>query len=170
VLLAPSIAQNRKFPKMTMTNVRPALERDLPALKAIVESNDLFPADLLTDMTTAYFAKNPDNEIWLTTDTKKPAGLLYCKPETFTSGTANMLLLAVSPDFHRQGIGGILVEALESQLRTKDFHLLIVETSSLPKFAPARSFYLGNGFKPVGEINDFYAIGEGKIIYAKRLT
>ena len=46
---------------------------------------------------------------------------------------------------------------------------LLAETSSTPKYAAARAFYLHHGFRELVRITDFYRDGDDKIIYRKDL-
>ena len=67
------------------------------------------------------------------------------------------------------GVGGALVAATERDLATAGGRLLLVETSSLDDFAAARRFYDGLGFTREARLRDFYAEGEDKIVFWKRL-
>ena len=44
-----------------------------------------------------------------------------------------------------------------------------VETSSRDDYAPTRAFYLACGYQIVAELPDFYAPGDGKLIYLRVL-
>jgi hypothetical protein len=47
---------------------------------------------------------------------------------------------------------------------------LYAETSSRPQYAPTRAFYRAAGFDPAAELPDFYAPGDGKVVFAKLLA
>jgi ribosomal protein S18 acetylase RimI-like enzyme len=55
-------------------------------------------------------------------------------------------------------------------VRGRDGRLLLIETSSTAAYHPTRQFYLKNGYTIVAEIPDFYADGDGKVIYSKRMA
>jgi hypothetical protein len=74
--------------------IRPMTRDDLPGLKTIIEANDLFPAEMLDDMTAGYFRNGAGGEMWLTVDEDGPVALAYCAPERMTEGTWNLLLIA----------------------------------------------------------------------------
>lgn len=59
-----------------------------------------------------------------------------------------------------------------SRLRScaSDGRLLVIETSSQPKFDRTRRFYARHGYAECGRVPDFYADEDGKVIYAKRLA
>ncbi|MEM9581052.1 MAG: GNAT family N-acetyltransferase, partial [Pseudomonadota bacterium] len=80
-----------------------------------------------------------------------------------------MLALGVRSARQGQGLGGTLVAALESQLRSAQQRMLIVETSALPDFAQARGFYAAQGYGKEAMIRDYWAAGDGKVIFRKLL-
>ena len=46
---------------------------------------------------------------------------------------------------------------------------LVAETSTLPAYEPARSFYRSNGFNLIAEVPDWHDDGDGMMIFRKRL-
>lgn len=70
--------------------IRPIDKSDLPALKALIEAAQLFPADMLDEMTADYFAVRDSSEIWLTAGGTQPVAVAYCAPEKMTEGTWNL--------------------------------------------------------------------------------
>lgn len=119
---------------------------------------------------TDYLSGN-SGALWLVADREgcEVVGVLYCAPEAMTQGTWNALMLLVNPDSQRQGYGSALVKHLEQLLTGKGARLLIVETSSLADFAPARAFYRKYGFAEVARVGDFYSPGNDKLIFSKTL-
>lgn len=147
--------------------IRPIAASDIPALKDIIASSDLFPADMLDDMIAPYLSGEDSGRIWLTDSTV--SGIAYCAPEMMTEGTWNLLLLAVHARRQRAGLGGALVDHLETVLRDRNARLLIVETSGMPDFEGARSFYGARGFIREAVIRFFYGPGDDKIVLWKAL-
>ena len=47
--------------------------------------------------------------------------------------------------------------------------MMIAETSTRPDYAPARKFYLSQGYKLLAELPDWHDDGDGLAIYGKRL-
>jgi ribosomal protein S18 acetylase RimI-like enzyme len=68
---------------------------------------------------------------------------------------AEIYVIAVHPQFHRQGIGWQLVEAAEKELRKLGVEYFQVKTlgssSPDPNYAKTREFYESVGFKPLEE-------------------
>jgi len=48
-------------------------------------------------------------------------------------------------------------------------HLLIADTSGTEAFQAARAFYAGNDYAQEARIGDFWALGDDKVVFAKRL-
>jgi ribosomal-protein-alanine N-acetyltransferase len=70
-------------------------------------------------------------------------------------GQARVINLAVDPEARRQGIGRMLLLALEGALGRRDL-LLMVEEENLP----ARALYEDAGYAQVGVARDYYGRGQ----------
>lgn len=108
--------------------------------------------------------------IWLTADDGQPVGVAYCAPEPVASGTWNLLMLWTRADRSRAGHGSALVAHLENELRRRGARLLIVETSGLADFAPARAFYATCGFNHEATVRSFFAVGDDKLVFTKHMA
>lgn len=153
--------------------IRPTVAADLPALKQVIDSNELFPSEMLDDMIAAYLANPANGEFWLTDDDEKdggPAGVAYCAPERMTEGTWNLLLIAQHPTRQGQGRGTALLKHIEHKLASRGERVLLVETSGLPSFERTREFYRKNGYDQEARIREFYNAGEDKIVFRKALN
>ncbi len=153
------------------TNIRPVIPNDMPALKAVIEANELFPSEMLDDMISDYFAQENSQDIWLTYQENEPMaiGIAYCAPEKMTEGTWNLYLIAVHPDYQGQGIGTSIMRYIEQMLAARGERLLLVETSSLASFEGTREFYRKCGYEQEAQIREFYQAGEDKLVYRKSL-
>ncbi len=108
-------------------------------------------------MTASYLNGNPDKEIWAVAEEESVLQCVaFCAQEKLTNGTWNLYLLAVDLASQRHGVGTAMVSWIERRLCDQQARLLLVETSSLPEFEPARRFYLRYGFEQEGLIRDFY--------------
>jgi ribosomal protein S18 acetylase RimI-like enzyme len=150
-------------------NIRPIVAADLPALKAVIDATGLFSGEML-ELMAAQHLEGVHPEIWLTAEAEAPVALAYAAPERMTEGCWNLLLIAVHPDRQGQGIGSRLTEAVEAELTAMKARVLLVETSSLPPFAPTRRFYQQRGYGEEARIRDFYQDREDKIVFRKALT
>jgi ribosomal protein S18 acetylase RimI-like enzyme len=151
-----------------------ALERcDVPALKGVIEATELFPCEMLDGMLAGYLDGNAAEEIWLTASeggSDGPFALAYCTAERMTSGTWNLLLIAVHPDRQGRGHGARLTAYVEQLLARRGERILLVETSGLPAFARTRAFYAQCGYTEEARIREFYQEGEDKVVFRKALV
>lgn len=138
-------------------------------LQRVLTASGQFDADsiIYTLETLDNHLENPDSEIWFTALENEAVGFAYCAPEPVTSGTWNLLMLWTKEGYEGKGFGRSLVSAVEAELKSRDARLLIVETSQLPEFETARTFYEKYGFTFEAEVKNFFAEGDNKLIYTK---
>lgn len=86
-----------------------------------------------------------------------------------TDRTFDLYWIAVDPDRHGLGVGSRLLAAVERALLDEGARVLVVETSSRPEYATTREFYLGRQYGERARLTDFYARGDDRVIYTKRL-
>jgi len=86
-----------------------------------------------------------------------------------TTGSYDLYWVAVDKAQQRRGIGKLLVELVESRLRDRAGRKIYIETSSRPLYDPTRGFYARCGYQEVANFPDFYAPGDGKVVYEKSL-
>ncbi|MFC0179244.1 GNAT family N-acetyltransferase [Thorsellia kenyensis] len=148
-----------------------SLEReDLVSVALIVDDNQLFPSEALVEMTANYFEKT-SNDKWFVVcnEFNEIIAVAYAIPEMMTNQTWNLLLIAVLKSWQNKSIGSQLITFIEQYLQANNARLLIIETSSMPEFEHARSFYQKLGYQITGQIPDFYDEQDDKIILFKRL-
>lgn len=90
-------------------------------------------------------------------------------PIPATLSSYDLYWIAVSPENQRNGLGGKLILETERLARERGATQLFVDTAGREQYAPTRAFYEHMGFRKVASISDFYAPGDAKVIYAKRL-
>lgn len=166
-LETPTQKENPKMP--TKTLIRSVTEQDVPDLKTIIDTSDLFPSDMLDGMISDYFENEASRDIWITCGEDRPMALAYCAPEQMTEGTWNLYLIAVHADCQGGGYGTSLVDHLESMLASRGERILLVETSGLPDFERTRAFYRKCGYEEEARIRDFYQPGDDKVVFRKVL-
>ncbi|MEL7098042.1 MAG: GNAT family N-acetyltransferase [Pseudomonadota bacterium] len=150
---------------MTPT-IRPSSATDTDALAAIADVN-LFPADLLTPMIAPFLSGAP--ALWLTAERGgRVCGFAFAEPEPLTDATWNLRVIAADPA--GQGTGRALLDAAERTLHKNGAGLLIIDTTQTEAQNAARRLYLSSGYAQVGHIQDFFAKGEDRVTFAKRLT
>ncbi len=151
--------------------IRETREGDRDAILSMVHESGQFDSDALrhVEATLNSFLKKDSPDLWFTADDGEPVGVALCAPEPVASGTWNLLMLWTRSDRHNAGHGSSLVEHVEQALKSKNARLLIVETSGLPNFEPARSFYRKCKFTEEARIRNFFAKDDDKIVFTKNL-
>ena len=74
------------------------------------------------------------------------------------------------PEFQGEGGGSQLLDEVERRLRQREARLLVVETSSRDDYAPTRHFYEARRYDRAAALADYYAPGDHRVIYTKRLS
>jgi ribosomal protein S18 acetylase RimI-like enzyme len=97
-------------------------------------------------------------------------GYVCFGPTPATDGTYDLYWLAVHPRFQRSGAGSRLVADVAERLAARRARILLAETSSRADYESARRFYERQGFAEEARIPDFYAPGDDRVIYGRRIT
>ena len=154
-----------------MHTIRAINKNDLSEIKNIIDSNQLFPSEMLDDMVLDFFNDPGTRDIWLAyIIDDKPVSVAYCAPERMTEGTYNLYLIAVHSELKGKGIGGKFMEHIEKLLQSQGVRVLLVETSGLPEFELTRRFYDKCRYNREAVIRDFYRDGEDKVVFRKKLN
>ena len=151
--------------------IRKAKYSDIPHLKEVLNTIELFPAEMLEEMMADYLENQESQEIWLTAvENEIPIALTYCAPDKLTEGTFNLYAIGVKGDIQGKGIGAKLMTFLEKQLQAAGHRILIVDTSGTADFEFTRRFYEKLNYHKEAVIRDFWADGDDKVTYWKRLN
>jgi GNAT superfamily N-acetyltransferase len=86
-----------------------------------------------------------------------------------TVASADLYWIAVDQGRQGQGLGKTLMEAAETWMAREGRTRVYLDTSTRPLYAPTRAFYLRCGYEIAAELPDFYAPGDGKLIFLKIL-
>ena len=97
-------------------------------------------------------------------------GYICYGPTPLTEGTWDIYWLAVAPNQQSQGIGKSLLAFAEENIKETTGKIAVVETSSKPEYEATGRFYRTQGYELVCRIPDFYAPGDDKLIFLKRLN
>ncbi len=97
------------------------------------------------------------------------AGWVCAGPTPCTLGAWDIYWLGVAPDRQGRGTGKALVRHCEALILARGGNLSVIETSGSSGYTSTRGFYLGCGYDEAACIADYYAIGDDRIIYTKRL-
>jgi len=151
----------------TADGIRTATRDDMPAIRALIESNEMFPGEMLDAMMAPFFGGA--DELWFVVG-DAPSAVAYAVPEKLTNGTWNQLLIAVDPARHGKGIGTALMRHLEEALCERGMRMIVVDTSGTEAFAATRAFYRSIGYEEVARIPDFWDSGNDKVTFRRELV
>ena len=86
-----------------------------------------------------------------------------------TVGTWDLYWIAVDPAAQGRGVGRKLMAYCEETIRAEGGRLISVQTSSRDDYGPTRAFYDRLGYEAQATIPEYYAPGDGLIVYTKYL-
>jgi GNAT superfamily N-acetyltransferase len=91
-----------------------------------------------------------DTNVWVAIDAGSTVGFVAVKLDS-ASSMGEIYMIAVDPDYQRQGIGSALIEFALAWLKDAGMSVAMVETGGDPGHAPARCTYekLGFGLLPI---------------------
>lgn len=156
-------------PPVTLRAIGPG---DRPGLERLVRSVELFSAaemEVAMEVLDAYLA-HPGldyHAIGAFTHGGELAGYACFGPTPCTEGTWDLYWIAVAGEVRGQGIGSVLMEAVEPMVVAKGARLLVIETASRADYAPTRAFYERRGYTAVAQVPDFYAPGDDRVIFVR---
>ncbi len=154
-----------------MQHIRLVKNTDLSYLKEVLDSIDLFPSALLDDMIADFLRHPHSSDIWFTCiENHLPVSIGFCAPEKMAEGTYNLYAIGVHASKQGQGIGKKMMQYIEDMLIAKNQRVLIVDTSGTETFTPTRKFYEDIGYTKEAVIRDFWAEGDDKVTYYKKLN
>jgi ribosomal protein S18 acetylase RimI-like enzyme len=160
-----------RFVKLKMNQMRMVVKEDVDVLKSILDSIDLFPSEMLDDMMKGYFSEEDTGEFWFTSEQDGAlVSLAYCAPEKLTDRTYNLYAIGIRADLQGKGIGGKMLDQIEAYLKVEGKRILLVETSGSADYKLTRDFYLKNNYTLEATIRDFWAEGDDKVIFWKKLN
>jgi D-alanine-D-alanine ligase len=97
------------------------------------------------------------------------AGFACYGPILGTQDSFDLYWIAVAPSEQGRGLGADLYARAEAEMGAARAKHIYVETSCSERYAPTRGFYQRLGFSEQARLPDFYAPGDGKVIYVKTL-
>ncbi len=153
--------------------VRPMTDGDRERVLDIIRSTGMFTADEfrvaaeLIDITLDQPGQRDYAVVVVEDEDGRVAGYLTYGPTPLTDGTYDLYWMAVSPEAQGRGFGRELVVWLEKTVSEAGGRLILIETSSQPKYEKTRKFYLGLGYTEASRIPDFYKAGDSRITYVK---
>lgn len=159
-------------------NIRDRVHPDDPAsVRRIAESSGFFSAaevEVAVELVqTRLFQGERSGYYFLFADAEAPIsetiGYSCYGPIPCTQASFDLYWIAVHDSCRRIGLGKLLLADSEAAIRRMGGRRIYVETSSRAQYQPTHIFYNRMGYVQQAMIPDFYATGDGKIIYVKEL-
>jgi ribosomal protein S18 acetylase RimI-like enzyme len=147
---------------------------DIPAVRKLVEATGVFSpieAGWTSEIVETALQK-PDTSGYYFLFADGSDGL-----EGFTcygpiDGTANrfdLYWIAVSPTAQGKGLGRALLAGSVTDARNRGATHMFIDTSTRNDYAAARRLYEAQDFEPMGVLVDFYADGDSKALFGRKL-
>ena len=155
--------------------VRPMTDEDKPAIIQMLRNIPEFKpveVDIAEEVLDSYLCDSIRSgyHVFVAEVGSSIAGYICYGPTPLTEGTWDIYWLAVVPDQQSQGIGKALLTFAEGNIKETKGRLALIETSSKPEYEATRRFHLAQGYELACRIADFYAPGDDKLVFQKRLS
>lgn len=153
------------------TLVRSITAADREDLVRIIKQQENFlqcEIDTAIEVIDATFNPEEDYQALAAFDTRQQMlGFISFGPIPLTENRYDLYWIAVDPVKGRNGVGTLLIQAMEKTLKEAGTGHIYIETSSMEGYLPARLFYEKNNYLLVSHLEDFYRDGDDKMIYRK---
>ena len=166
---------NRKVPKEKIHGIsyRYAVEKaDAERVRRLAEITGFFHADeinIAEELVLERLDKGKESgyEFVMADHYGRLAAYACYGPIPGTESSYDLYWIAVHPDFQGKGLGRRLLSEVERLAKAAGASRIYVDTSKRAQYASTRAFYESCGYRLESVLEDFYAPGDGKVIYAK---
>ncbi len=109
--------------------------------------------------------------VWVAVEgTDNVIGYVCFGQTPLTEGTWDIYWMAVARTWRGRGVGRLLLQHAEGEIRDGGGRMILIETSSKPEYQKAMMLYGRMGYLPVSVITDFYAPGDSKLTLQKLMV
>ena len=77
--------------------------------------------------------------------------------------------LAVDNNFRGKGLGSMLIEKIEVDIKNHSGRGIYIETSNKEQYTPTLAFYKKSGYRQIAVFKDFYDFNDNKAVYYKKI-
>ncbi|MGK2926656.1 MAG: GNAT family N-acetyltransferase [Lysobacterales bacterium] len=91
-------------------------------------------------------------------------------PIPATRSSYDLYWIAVTPSSQGQGLGAAILRESERRARAAGATQMYVDTSGRDQYQPTRAFYERMGYERAAVLCDFFAPGDDKVVYVRRLS
>jgi ribosomal protein S18 acetylase RimI-like enzyme len=159
---------------------------DAAAIRDIVASTGFFhdfEVEVAVELVDERLARGLASEYYFVfaddAATGRTIGYVCFGPIACTVGSFDLYWIAVHEGQRGRGLGAELMTAAERAMRSglpgpggkplAPARRVYIETSSKPQYEPTRQFYLRCGYREEARFEAFYAAGDDKVVYVKKL-
>ena len=155
--------------------IRPMIAEDKAAVMAILNATPEFTTAevIVAEELIDYYLSEPVSSGYLIEVAEvdsKVVGYICWGLTPLTEGTWDIYWIATTREKQGVGIGTALLMSAEAKIREAKGRLVFIETSSKPGYEKTKGFYHARGYELICQIPDFYAPGDDKLIFQKRLS
>jgi GNAT superfamily N-acetyltransferase len=149
-------------------------ERDIERIREIVESTKFFydhEVEIATELVAERLTDGESTGYYFVFAELDGITVAYScfGPITMSKTSFDLYWIVTHNDYRGKGIGREILQKTCKQAKTMGCSIIIAETSGLPHYAPTRAFYISNNFELEARLKDFYALGDDKLFYTKRI-
>ena len=153
--------------------VRATVPADREAILRMVVDTGFFRPDEIAIaqevLDDALTGRDPDYLSFVVDEAGVPAGWVCFGPTPCTLGTYDIYWIVVDPRRQSRGLGRALLRFAESEIRRRGGRVAVIETSGRPIYQSTRGFYLKCGYTETARLPEFYAPGDDKLVYTRRV-
>jgi ribosomal protein S18 acetylase RimI-like enzyme len=147
---------------------------DIEIVERLVTSTGVFneaEVEIAIELVEDRLERGNDSEYFFVFAEENGVMLGYSCYGTISASDAryDLYWIAVDKTLHRRGIGRLLLAETEKKIRAAGGKRIYVETSSIPKYEPTRSFYAKSGYALASRLTDYYRDGDDLCIFMKSL-
>jgi D-alanine-D-alanine ligase len=171
---SPPAVARRKRPAAGGIAIRYNESRDRDPVLAFLAATGFFRPDervIAQEVLDEALAKGPGGhyQSFVAELDGRAAGWVCVGPTPCTVGTFDIYWIGVDPAVQGRGVGKALMRHAEDLIARRGGRMAVVETSGRAIYDSTRRFYLALDYHEAARVTDFYAPGDDKVIYTKRL-
>lgn len=151
-------------------------KEDILGIREIVESTGFFhdyEVDVAVELAEENLSKGEKESgyyfVFMDDDNGKAIGYACYGEIPCTKDRYDLYWIAVHNNFRGKGLGKSLLLETEKKVKERGGQMIYIETSSKKKYLPTRKFYEDSEYFKDTELRDYYADGDHKVIYSKRV-
>ncbi len=151
--------------------LRPLNEKDQKEIRLVLEDAKAFTVkeiDVAISLVDEALHGSRDYRFLVAAEKNDSVIGYICYGQTpMTSDTWDVYWIAVSRPYQRRHIGSLLLGMAEREIQAEKGRLILIETSSKPRYRSTRRFYHKMGYHLAAKIEKFYAEDDDKLIFCK---